>query len=99
MNVDSESAAITGDPITVAEPTTNGGNGDGNGDNGNGDAGNGAADPESARLNTDKASSATRLTIVGSGSQLGEVGPGDEIVINLAAFGLPGSIDEADVNH
>ena len=54
-------------------------------------------DPESASLNTDKASSATRLTITGSGSQLGEVGPGDEIKINLASFGLPSSIDEADV--
>ena len=62
----------------------------------NGD-GNGEADAESAVLNTNKASSATRLTIIGSGSQLGEVGPGDEIVINLAAFGLPGSIAEADV--
>jgi uncharacterized protein (DUF2141 family) len=77
--------------ITVAAPTTNGGNGDGNGD------GNGEADAESAALNTNKASSATRLTIVGSGSQLGAVGPGDEIVINLAKFGLPASIDEADV--
>jgi uncharacterized protein (DUF2141 family) len=77
--------------ITVAAPTTNGGNGDGNGD------GNGEADAESAALNTNKASSATRLTITGSGSQLGDVGPGDEIVINLAKFGLPASIDEADV--
>ena len=74
------------DTVTVAAATT-GGNG-----NGNGEAG-----PESASLNTDKASSATRLTITGSGSQLGAVGPGDEIVINLAKFGLPASIDEADV--
>ena len=42
--------------------------------------------PRSAALNTNKASSATRLTITGSGSQLGDVGPGDEIVINLAKF-------------
>ena len=53
--------------------------------------------PESASLTTNKASSATRLTIMGSGEQLGDVGPGDEIVINLDKFGLPGSIDEADV--
>ena len=72
--------------VTVAA-ATNGGNG-----NGNGEAG-----PESASLNTDKASSATRLTIIGSGSQLGEVGPNDEIVINIDKFGLPGSIAEADV--
>ena len=54
--------------------------------------------PESASLTTDKAGSATRLTIMGSGEQLGEVGPGDEIVINLAKFGLPASIAEADVS-
>ena len=53
--------------------------------------------PESARLTTDKASSATRLTITGSGSQLGEVGPNEEIVISLDKFGLPSSIAEADV--
>ena len=53
--------------------------------------------PRTPVLTTDKASSATRLTIMGSGSQLGEVGPGDEIVINLDKFGLPGSIAEADV--
>ena len=53
--------------------------------------------PQSASLTTDKASSATRLTITGSGAQLGGVGPNDEIVINLASFGLPGSINEADV--
>ena len=52
---------------------------------------------EAVVLTTEKASSATRLTIMGSGSQLGEVGPGDEIVINLDKFGLPGSIAEADV--
>ena len=90
VNFDGESVDIGGDSmVTVAAPTTNGGNGDGNG--------NGEADAESAALNTNKASSATRLTITGSGSQLGDVGPGDEIVINLASFGLPGSIDEADV--
>ena len=55
------------------------------------------APPEGVDLTTDKASSATRLTITGSGSQLGEVGPGDEIVINLDKFGLPSSIAEADV--
>ena len=59
--------------------------------------GGGEAGPESASLNTDKASSATRLTIIGSGSQLGEVGPNDEIVISLDKFGLPISIAEADV--
>ena len=68
---------------------TTGGNGDGNG--------NGETGAESVALTTNKASSATRLTITGSGSQLGEVGPGDEIVINLDKFGLPGSIAEADV--
>ena len=52
---------------------------------------------ESASLTTNKAGSATRLTIMGSGAQLGDVGPGDEIVINLAKFGLPSSIAEADV--
>ena len=69
--------------VTVAAPTTNGGNGD--------------TAAEGVALTTNKASSATRLTIIGSGSQLGKVGPGDEIVINLDKFGLPGSIDEADV--
>ena len=78
---------IDGDDMVTVEAATNGGNGDGNGD----------AGAESARLNTNKASSATRLTIMGSGSQLGEVGPGDEIVINLDKFGLPSSIAEADV--
>ena len=76
--------------ITVVAAATDG-NGNGNGTD-SGDAG-----AESARLTTDKASSATRLTITGSGSQLGEVGPGDEIVINLDKFGLPSSIAEADV--
>ena len=55
------------------------------------------APPESAMLNTDKAGTATRLTIVGTGAQLGSVGPGDEIAINLAKFGLPASIAETDV--
>ena len=55
------------------------------------------APPESVRLTTDKASSETRLTITGSGEQLGDVGPNDEIVINLDKFGLPSSIAEADV--
>ena len=68
--------------VTVVEEDTNG---------------DGATGPESASLTTDKASSATRLTIVGSGEQLGEVGPNDEIVINLDKFGLPSSIAEADV--
>ena len=55
------------------------------------------APAESATLNTKMAGSATRLTITGSGAQLGEVGPNDEIVISLASFGLPASIAEADV--
>ena len=52
---------------------------------------------EDAILNTDKASTAVRLTIIGNGGQLGDVGPSDEIVINLDKFGLPSSIDEGDV--
>ena len=77
--------AVSGDTtVTVYDPAANGGNGE-------------EAGPESASLTTNKASSATRLTIMGSGEQLGSVGPGDEIVINLADFGLPASIDEADV--
>ena len=76
-----------GGATSVNDPATTNGNGGGTDE----------AGPESANLNTNKASSATRLTIVGSGSQLGAVGPGDEIVINLAKFGLPASIDEADV--
>ena len=52
---------------------------------------------EDAILNTDEADTVTRLTIVGNGGQLGTVGPGDEIMINLEGFGLPSNIDEADV--
>ena len=81
--------SIGGATSVNRDPATTNGNGNGNG--------NGETGAESVALTTNKASSATRLTITGSGSQLGEVGPGDEIVINLDKFGLPGSIAEADV--
>ena len=51
----------------------------------------------SVTSSTDKASTATRLTIVSKGDTLGEIGPGDEIVVNLKDFGLPTSIDTEDV--
>ena len=43
------------------------------------------------------ADTATRLTIVSPGETLGDIGPGDDIVINLPKFGLPSSINTADV--
>ena len=52
------------------------------------------ADVKSSKTTAD---TATRLTIVSPGETLGDIGPGDDIVINLPKFGLPSSINTADV--
>ena len=52
----------------------------------------------SVESSTDKADTATRLTIVAPGETLGKIGPGDDIVINLKDFDLPSSISTSDVN-
>ena len=55
--------------------------------------------PVTASVTSSKttADTATRLTIGSPGETLGDIGPGDQIVINVPKFGLPSSIDTEDV--
>ena len=55
--------------------------------------------PVTASVTSSKttADTATRLTIDSPGETLGDIGPGDQIVINVPKFGLPSSIDTEDV--
>ena len=55
--------------------------------------------PVTASVTSSKttADTATRLTIGSPGGTLGDIGPGDQIVINVPKFGLPSSIDTEDV--
>ena len=90
LNSERDPVDIGGDTtVTVAAPTTNGGNGDGNGDNGDG---NGDGDDNLATVKTEPGS-------IQSLKVQGDVvyGTTDNIFVNLKDFGVPSSIDPSHV--